>query len=170
MHGSLSYHAWPFSDSDAAAPQQTQTDNDASGNPQRVAGRPPLLFVWVTVLHLTGQKDSGRPLRYRIQAMGEKEGHRLQKTRPAALCVGAVPSLFGPSGADRREVQDGCQNGQLWLGVPLVRFDHILFEYNGRLLRATSHESRATNHGHCHKPRVTRGDVFNLSLLPRSGI
>ncbi len=44
-------------------------------------------------------------------------GHK--NTRPAALCVGAVPSLFGPSGADRRKAQDGCQNGQLWLGVPL---------------------------------------------------
>ena len=28
------------SDSDATARRQTQTDNDASGNPQRVAGRP----------------------------------------------------------------------------------------------------------------------------------
>ena len=44
-------------------------------------------------------------------------GHK--NTRPAALCVGAVPSLFGPSGADRRKAQDGCQNGQLWLGGPL---------------------------------------------------
>ena len=44
-------------------------------------------------------------------------GHK--NTRPAALCVGAVPSLFGPSGADRRKAQDGCQNGQLWLGSPL---------------------------------------------------
>ena len=42
-----------------------------------------------------------------------------KNTRPAALCVGDAPSLFGPSGADRREAQDGCQNGQLWLGVPL---------------------------------------------------
>ena len=40
-------------------------------------------------------------------------GHK--NTRPAALCVGTVPSLFGPSGADRRKAQDGCQNGQLWL-------------------------------------------------------
>ncbi len=44
-------------------------------------------------------------------------GHK--NTRPAALCVGAVPSLFGPSGADRRKAQDGCQNEQLWLGSPL---------------------------------------------------
>ena len=29
-----------FSDSDAATPRQTQTNNDASGSPQRVAGRP----------------------------------------------------------------------------------------------------------------------------------
>ena len=29
-------------------------------------------------------------------------------------------------------------------GVPLVRFDHSLFKHNGRLLRAMSHEQRAT--------------------------
>ena len=66
MHGSLSYPAWPFSDSDAASPQQTQTDNDASGNPQRVAGRPPLPSVRVTILHLKGQNGLGRPLRMRL--------------------------------------------------------------------------------------------------------
>ena len=38
-----------------------------------------------------------------------------KNTRPAALRVGTVPSLFGPSGADQRKAQDGCQNGQLWL-------------------------------------------------------
>ena len=27
--------------------------------------------------------------------------------------------LFGPSGADHKKAQDGCQNGQLWLGGPL---------------------------------------------------
>ena len=42
-----------------------------------------------------------------------------KNTRPTALCVGAVPSLFGQTGADQREAQDGCQNGQLWLGGPL---------------------------------------------------
>ena len=41
------------SDSDAAAPRQTQTNNDASGSPQHVAGRPPLPSVQVTVLYLT---------------------------------------------------------------------------------------------------------------------
>lgn len=41
------------SESDAALPQQTQTDNGASGKPQRVAGRPSLPFVQVTVLYLT---------------------------------------------------------------------------------------------------------------------
>ena len=40
------------SDSDAATPRQTQTNNDASGSPQRVAGRPPRLFVLETVLPL----------------------------------------------------------------------------------------------------------------------
>mgnify|MGYP000753592139 CR=1 FL=1 len=55
-------------------------------------------------------------------------GHK--NTRPAALCVGTVPSLFGPSGADRRKVQDGCQNGQLWLGVPLRESREMLFGEN----------------------------------------
>ena len=59
---------------------------------------------------------------------------------------------------------------------PVARFHHIPFEYNGRLLRVTnhepqttSHEPRATNHGLFHEPRVTRGDVVNLNLLPRIG-
>ena len=55
------------------------------------------------------KKDADR----RPQMAGRK------KTRPMALCVRAVPSLFGQSGADRRKAQDGCQNGQLWLGGPL---------------------------------------------------
>ena len=46
-------------ESDAAVPQQTQIDNDASGSPQRVAGRPPLLSVGGIVLHRMGQKGSG---------------------------------------------------------------------------------------------------------------
>jgi len=29
---------------------------------------------------------------------------------------GRPESLFGPSGADQRKAQDGCQNGQPWLG------------------------------------------------------
>ena len=49
------------SDSDAAAPRQTQTDNDASGNPQRVAGRPQPLSVQGTILQLTDQKNLGVP-------------------------------------------------------------------------------------------------------------
>ena len=46
MGAILDLHMWHdftdgvFSDSDAASPRQTQTDNDASGSPQRVAGRP----------------------------------------------------------------------------------------------------------------------------------
>ena len=47
------------SDSDAASPRQTQTDNDASGCPQRVAVRPPLPIVRVTALYLTNQKGFG---------------------------------------------------------------------------------------------------------------
>ena len=39
-------------------------------------------------------------------------------------------SLFGPSGADQQEAQDGCQNGQLWLGVPLRESREMLFGEN----------------------------------------
>ena len=30
--------------------------------------------------------------------------------------------LFCPSGADHKKAQDGCQNGQLWLGSPPSQF------------------------------------------------
>jgi len=43
---------------------------------------------------------------------------------------GRPVSLFGPSGADQQEAQDGCQNGQLWLGVPLWESRKILFGEN----------------------------------------
>ena len=39
-------------------------------------------------------------------------------------------SLLGPSGADQQEAQDGCQNGQLWLGVPLWESREMLFGEN----------------------------------------
>ena len=45
---------------------------------------------------------------------------------------------------------------------PVARFHHIPFEYNGRLLRATSHYF-------FHEPRVARSDVVNLNLLPCIG-
>jgi hypothetical protein len=52
-----------------------------------------------------------------------------------------------------------------WIRRPDVMFDHSLSEYNGRLLRTTNNEPLFF-----HEPRVTRGDVFSLSLTPRSGI
>ena len=135
MHGSTVYYAWPFSDSDAASPQQTQTNNDASGSPQRVAGRPPLPSVQVTVLHLTKQKALGRPLRPRIQAINGNSVYWLQKNTANGLVRRGRPltsqTAFG---------------GQLpykgSLVRPAARFDHSPFEYNGRFLRATNHEPR----------------------------
>ena len=38
---------------------------------------------------------------------------------------------------------------------PVARFHHIPSEYNGRLLRVTSHEPRTTSHYFFHEPRVT---------------
>jgi len=133
----------PFSDSEAAPLQQPQTDNDASGSLQRVAVRPPLPSVWVTVLYLTRQDALGRPLQYRIEAMKKiNAGSRSQKNhgqRPCAMRRGSH------------------------VASPLGRFDNSPFEYNGRFLRATSHDVFPA-------PRVPRGDVVNLSLLLRSGI
>ena len=144
-------------DSDAASPRQIQTDNDASGNPQRVAGRPPLPSVRVTVLHLTGQKALGRPLRNRIQAMEVNAVCRLQKkcTANGLVCRGCPltsQTAFG---------------GQLPYKGSLARCEiwPYLFLYNGRFLRATNHEPLFF-----HEPRVTRGDVVILRLSPRSGI
>ena len=50
-------------------------------------------------------------------------------------------------------------------GQPAVRVNHNPFEYN-----VDFYEPRTTNHGLFHEPRVTRGDVVTLNLLPRSGI
>ena len=53
----------------------------------------------------------GRPLRYRIQAM---EMNVTKKNTAIGLVrMGRPESLFGPSGADQRKAQDGCQNGRL---------------------------------------------------------
>ena len=112
------------------------------------AGRPP-------------EHPPGRPLRYRIQAM-EMSADRKKNTRPVSLCVGDALKAFlarqVPTSGRRKTVAktDSCG----WR--PVVRFHHNPFMYDGRFLRATSH--------YFHEPRVTRGDVFNLSLLPQSGI
>ena len=161
-HNFRFYEPWTmndcfFSDSDAAMPRQTQADNDASGSPQRVAGRPPLLSVLETVLHLpmvgtwrserlwggpygsaiprqiqadndasgSPQRVAGRPKLLSVLAtvlhlpmVGTWQSERLwdspygiavrrweqsadgrlrgsterKKTRPLAVCVGAVPT------------------------------------------------------------------------------
>ena len=82
------------------------------------AGRPP-------------EHPPGRPLRYRIQAMGEKEITDCKKIHGHGLVRRGQPltsqTAFG---------------GQLpykgSLVRPVARFHHSPSEYNGRLLRATS--------------------------------
>ena len=70
------------------------------------AGRPP-------------EQPPGRPLRYRIQAMEMSADRKKKYTASGLVRRGRPESLFGPSGDDQRKAQDGCQNGQLWLGRPL---------------------------------------------------
>ena len=60
-------------------PRQTQADNDASGNPQRVAGR--LDRTSPTISH-TGDEMN----------VGCHNSAIRKKTRPSALCVGADPA------------------------------------------------------------------------------
>ena len=123
------------SDSDAAAPRQTQTDNDASGNPQCVAGRPPLPSVQVTVLHLMGQKGFGTAP---TDADAPRQIHEMNAVRRSQMAVRRGL-------ADRKEITaNGLVRRGRPEGVPLVRFDHSLFKYNGRFLRITSHKQRAT--------------------------
>ena len=94
-----------------------------------------------------GGTPFGRTLRYRIQAIKFYVAVcRICRGRPLTS-----QTAFG---------------GQLpykgSLVRPVARFHHIPFEYNGRLLRATSHYF-------FHEPRVARSDVVNLNLLPRIG-
>ena len=60
-------------------------------------------------------------------------------------------AIFGPSGADQRKAQDGCQNGQ-------QRLDALVQDVPLRWPRIGAF---------FHEPRVNRGDVVDLSLLPR---
>ena len=140
MHGSTVYYAWPFSDSDAASPQQTQTNNDASGCPQRVAGRPPLPIVRVTALYLTNQKGFGTaPTESHTGDKWKRCLLATKKSRPTALCVGDARKPFWPVRCRPAEGAGRLPKRTAVAGVPLVRFDHSLFKHNSRLLRAISH-------------------------------
>ena len=91
MHGGTKYHAWSFSDSDAAFRRDRLM----------IVLRPSATRhkFWLCTGFATGRPTEhppGRPLRNRIQAMGMSAGRRQpvagrkKNTRPTALCVGAV--------------------------------------------------------------------------------
>ena len=101
---------------------------------------------------LSAQRDAltGRPLRYRSQAIKNY----------AAICrMRRGRSLTSQTAFGGQLPYKGS------LVRPAVRFGYSLFDYGGMFLRATNHEPLFF-----HEPRVTRGDVFSLSLTPRSGI
>ena len=149
------------SDSDAASPRQTQTDNDASGCPQRVAVRPPLPIVRVTALYLTNQKGFGTaPTESHTGDKWKRCLLATKKSRPTALCVGDARKPFWPVRCRPAEGAGRLPKRTAVAGVPLVRFDHSLSEYKQAFM----------SHGHCHKPRGTRSDVVILNLSPSSGI
>ena len=154
MHGGTKYHVWSFSDSDAAFRRDRL----------RIILRPCAtrhkfrLFKGFATGRPT-EHPPGRPLRNRIQAMGMSAG-RKKKYTASGLVRGGCPltsqTAFG---------------GQLpykgSLVQPVVRFDHNPCRYDGRFLRATKNEPRATvflrAEGHS-------SDVVILRLLPCSGI
>ena len=78
-----------------------------------------------------------RPLRYRSQAMGKNAVTDCKKY-----------TAYGLVRRGRPLTSQTAFGGQLpykgSLVRPVARFHHSLFEYNGRFLRATSHEPRAT--------------------------
>ena len=93
-------------------PRQTQTNNDASGSPQRVAGRPP-------------EYPPGRPLRNRIQAIGMKTRSQIAKKYAAN----------GHVRRGRPLTSQTAFGGQLPYKGSLVRpaaiFDHSPFGFDG---------------------------------------
>ena len=109
----------------------------------------------------------GRPLRYRIQAMGEKEVTDCKKYTANGLVRRGCPKPFWPvrcrlSGGAGRLPKRTAVAGQ-----PVVRFGHTY-----SCMMVGFYEPRTTNHEPLffHEPRVTRGDVVLLSVTPRSGI
>ena len=141
-----------FSDSDAASPRQIQTDNDASGNPQRVAGRP-----------LGVPYGCGVPPR--------------QTREMNAVCWSQVA---GRKNNPNRGIRRGrlltsqtAFGGQLpykgSLVRPVARFHHIPFEYHGGLLRATSHEPRPfpRAEGYSRRCRLSELVAAQRHLTPR---
>ena len=92
-------------------------------------GRP----TWAPLLAASGQQlavSNGNPTSHESLAtifppLLPNRGGPLDRFRR-----GHPVSLFGPSGADQQEAQDGCQNGQLWLGVPLWESREMLFGEN----------------------------------------
>ena len=115
------------SDSDAASLRQTQTNNDASGCPQRVAGRPPLPIVRVTALYLTNQKGFGTaPTESHTGDKWKRCLLATKKSRPTALCVGDARKPFWPVRCRPAEGAGRLPKRTAVAGVPLVRFDHNL--------------------------------------------
>ena len=66
-------------------PRQTQTNNDASGSPQRVAGRPPLLSVLITGPVPDGPERLGTALTESQSGDGNNASHRSQKNTANGL-------------------------------------------------------------------------------------
>ena len=69
---------------------------------------------------------------------GRERGHRLQKKYTANDLVRRGRPLTSQTAFGGQLPYKGS------LVRPVARFHHSLFEYNGRFLRATSHEQRAT--------------------------
>ena len=128
-------------------PRQTQTDNDASGNPQRVSGRL--------------CQDVPYGIAYR--RWERKRSQIAKKIHGNGLMCRGCPKPFWPvrcrpSGGAGRLPKRTAVAGQ-----PVVRFGHTY-----SCMMVGFYEPRTTNHEPLffHEPRATRGDVALLNLSP----
>ena len=127
-------------------PRQTQTNNDASGNPQRVAGRPPFLFVRVTALHLTGQRlwasptvsHTGDESERRPQAAGRSS----QKKTASGLVRRGCPKPFWPVRCRPTEGAGRLPKRTAVAGQPAAIFSHSLSCIIGKSVGASTWEAR----------------------------
>ena len=82
-----------------------------------------------------------RPVARFHHSLFEHDGRLLRATCRVSGCTQDSRGLFGPSGADQRKAQDGCQNGQQRLDA-LFRTSPTKAQLGAFFLRAEVHSRR----------------------------
>ena len=87
-----------------------------------------------------------RPVARFHHSLFEHDGRLLRATCRVSGCTQDSRGLFGPSGADQRKAQDGCQNGQQRLDA-LFRTSPTKAPLGAFFLRAEGHSRRPATGG-----------------------